>query len=86
MEYIAGQYSEKLVNDSKKYDTVIFISFNAFSNQNQTKMINEINDVSSNFYVISIRNPYVYLYLNQILIIILYIKQHQIQWGLLLNF
>ena len=28
-------------------------------------MINEINDICSNFYVISIRNPYDYLYLNQ---------------------
>ena len=65
LEYIADQYSEKLVKESKIYDTVVFISFNAFSYQNQTKMINEINDICSNFYVISIRNPYDYLYLNQ---------------------
>ena len=65
LEYNVNQYSEKLVNESKKYDTVIFISFNAFSYQNQTKMINEINEICSNFYVISIRNPYDYLYLNQ---------------------
>ena len=65
LEYIADQYSEKLVKESKIYDTVVFISFNAFTYQNQTKMINEINDICSNFYVISIRNPYDYLYLNQ---------------------
>jgi beta-N-acetylhexosaminidase len=65
LEYIANQYSKKLVKEAKIYDTVVFISFNAFSYKNQTKMINEINDICSNFYVISIRNPYDYLYLNQ---------------------
>ena len=65
LEYITDQYSEKLVNESKKYDSVVFISFDAFSSQNQAKMINEINDICSNFYVISIRNPYDYLNLNQ---------------------
>ena len=65
LEYTANEFSEKLVVAAKKYDTVIFISFNAFSYQNQAKMINEINDICSNFYVISIRNPYDYLYLNQ---------------------
>ena len=65
LEYTADQYSEKLVNEAKEYDTVIFISFNAFSYKDQAKMINEINDICSNFYVISIRNPYDYLYLNQ---------------------
>ena len=65
LEYNTNQYSENLVNEAKKYDTVIFISFNAFSYKNQAKMINEINNISSHFYVISIRNPYDYLYLNQ---------------------
>ena len=65
LEYITDQYSEKLVKESKIYETVVFISFDAFSSQNQAKMINEINDICSNFYVISIRNPYDYLNINQ---------------------
>ena len=65
LEYNTNQYSENLVNEAKKYDTVIFISFNAFTYENQAKMINEINNISSHFYVISMKNPYDYLYLNQ---------------------
>ena len=65
IEYITNEYSEKNVTESKKYDTVIFISFNAFTYKNQAKMINDIYKISSNFFVISIRNPYDYLYLDQ---------------------
>ena len=65
LEYITDEYSEKNVTESKNYDTVVFISFNAFSYKNQAKMINEINKISSNFFVISIRNPYDFLYLDE---------------------
>ena len=65
LEYITDEYSEKNVAESKNYDTVVFISFNAFSDKNQAKMINEINKISSNFFVISIRNPYDYLNLDE---------------------
>ena len=61
IEYKKNEYSEELINKSKDYDTVIFISFNAFINPLQAKMINELNKICHNFFVISIRNPYDYL-------------------------
>jgi beta-N-acetylhexosaminidase len=61
IEYKKNVYSEDLINKSKDYDTVIFVSFNAFSNPLQAKMINELNKICQNFFVISIRNPYDYL-------------------------
>ena len=61
IEYKKNEYSEELINKSKDYDTVIFVSFNAFSNPLQAKMINELNKICKNFFVISIRNPYDYL-------------------------
>ena len=61
IEYKKNEYSEELINKSKDYDTVIFISFNAFSNPLQAKMINELNKICHNFFVISIGNPYDFL-------------------------
>jgi beta-N-acetylhexosaminidase len=61
IEYKKNEYSDELINKSKDYDTVIFVSFNAFSNPLQAKMINELNKICQNFFVISIRNPYDYL-------------------------
>ena len=58
MEYVQNEYNEKLIDKSKEYETVIFISFNAFQYPNQTLMINKLNNICSNFFVISMRNPY----------------------------
>ena len=55
------EYSKELVDKAVNYDTVIFLSYNSFSQRSQSKMINELNQICSNFYVISIRNPYDYL-------------------------
>ena len=57
--------SKELIDKALNYDTVIFISSNAFSKESQSKMINELNHICSNFYVISIRNPYDYLSLEK---------------------
>ena len=65
LEYKPGEYSKDLVDKSKNYDTIIFLSFNAFSKPNQVKMINELNKINPNFYVISMRNPYDYLVIDQ---------------------
>ena len=65
LEFKLGEYSKELVKKASKYDTVIFIAFNAFADESQSKMINEINKISSNFYVISIRTPYDYLVLDK---------------------
>ena len=65
LEYKPNEYSKELIDKSKDYETVIFISFKAFSEQNQAKMINEINLICKNFFVISIRNPYDYLSLDK---------------------
>ena len=54
-----------VIDKSKEYDTVIFLSFNAFKFESQVKMINEINQICSNFFVISMRNPYDYLKIDE---------------------
>ena len=65
LEYKPKEYSTDLINKSKNYETVIFISFKAFSMKNQAKMINEINHICSNFFVIAMCNPYDYLSLDK---------------------
>ena len=62
-EYVDDEYSPSIISKALEYDTIIFASFNAFSNPNQAKMINELNRCHSNLYVISTRNPYDYLVL-----------------------
>ena len=61
LEYNPKEYSQNLIDKSENYDTIIFLSFNAFYNSSQAKMINKLNSINSNFFVISIRNPYDYL-------------------------
>ena len=65
LSYIFNHYSKELIDKASNYDTVIFISFNAFADRSQAKMINELNNICNNFYVISIRNPYDYLVLDK---------------------
>ena len=65
ISYKIDKYSKELIDKALNYDTVIFISSNAFSKESQSKMINELNHICSNFYVISIRNPYDYLSLEK---------------------
>jgi len=65
LEYKINNFSDTLIKKSIKYDTVIFTSFNAFTDFSQAKMINELNKKCNNFYVISIRNPYDYLTLDK---------------------
>ena len=65
IQYIPKQYNQELVDKSKEYETVIFLSFNAFQIESQAKMINEINKVAKNFFVISMRNPYDYLKIDE---------------------
>ena len=65
LEYIPNEYNQELIDKSKVYETVIFISFNAFQYQNQVIMINNLNKICPNFYVISMRNPYDYLKLDK---------------------
>ena len=60
-EYQPNEYSSELIEKARDYDTIIFASFNAFSNPNQAKMINEMNRLYKNVFIISARNPYDYL-------------------------
>ena len=60
-EYNVDEFSCELIEKAKEYDTVIFASFNAFTHHNQAKLINELNRLHPNVYVISTRNPYDYL-------------------------
>ena len=62
-EYVDNKYSKELIDKSLTYDTILFASFNAFSNPEQAKMINELNRCHNNVYVLSTRNPYDYLVL-----------------------
>ena len=58
LEYIPYEYNQELIDKSKIYETIIFLSFNAFEDQEQIRMINKLNENSSNFFVISMLNPY----------------------------
>ena len=62
-EYQVNKYSASLISKALEYDTAVFASFNAFSNPEQAKMINELNRLHKNLFVISTRNPYDYLQL-----------------------
>ena len=62
-EYVDNEYSKELIDKALTYDTILFASFNAFSNPEQAKMINELNRYHNNVYVLSTRNPYDYLVL-----------------------
>lgn len=66
VEFIPSKYDEELIEKAKTYDTVVFVSFNAFSNREQARMINKMGRTLSNLFVISIRNPYDYLVLNDV--------------------
>ena len=65
LQYIPKKYNKELIDKAKEYETVIFLSFNAFQIQSQAKMINDINQLCKNFFVISMRNPYDYLKLDE---------------------
>ncbi|ORX59230.1 glycoside hydrolase family 3 protein [Piromyces finnis] len=64
IEYQRNTYYDTFITTSQTYDTVIFISYDAFTDTLQSKLINELNMKCSNFYVIAIRNPYDYLSLS----------------------
>lgn len=61
LEYKVNEFSKDIIEKASLYDTVIFTSYNAYTNPFQAKLINELNLVCDNFYVISMRNPYDYL-------------------------
>ena len=65
LEYMQNVYSQELIDKSQDYETVIFLSFNAFHYPNQVIMINNLNKICNNFFVISMRNPYDYLKLDK---------------------
>ncbi len=58
-------YSE-LYEKAKQYDQVVVCSYNANMYPAQTKLINDINKLGKELYVISTRNPYDYLVLDEI--------------------
>ena len=55
-----------LYNMAKEYDQVVVCSYNANMYPAQTKLINDINKLGKELYVISTRNPYDYLVLDEI--------------------
>lgn len=60
IKYVTDAYDNDLINKTLGYDTVVFVSYNAFNNPSQAKMINELNHKHPNFYIIANRNPYDY--------------------------
>ena len=58
-------YSD-LLEKAKKYDQVVVCSYNLSSYPAQVKLIKEINKLGKELYVISTRNPYDYMELDEI--------------------
>ncbi|MCI5938709.1 MAG: beta-N-acetylhexosaminidase [Bacilli bacterium] len=58
-------YSD-LINKAKNYDQIVVCSYNANNYPNQVKLINDLNNLGKDLYVISTRNPYDYLVLDEI--------------------
>lgn len=58
-------YSD-IVEMAKDYDQVVVCSYNLNNYPAQTRMIKEINKLDNELYVISTRNPYDYLYLDEV--------------------
>ncbi len=61
-----NKYDQRLVNEVSNYDTVIICSYNATANKNQAKMINTIINKAKKTFIISMRNPYDYLVLENV--------------------
>ena len=55
-----------LVEKAKNYDQIVVCSYNANMYPAQAKLINDINKLGKELYVISTRNPYDYLVLDEI--------------------
>ncbi len=55
-----------LVEKAKNYDQIVVCSYNANTYPAQAKLINDINKLGKELYVISTRNPYDYLILDEI--------------------
>ncbi len=61
-----NQFDVRLINEVTNYDTVIICSYNAANYKNQAKMINTIINKAKKTFVISMRNPYDYLVLDNV--------------------
>ena len=55
-----------LLEKAKEYDQVVVCSYNATMYPAQTKLINDINKLGNELYVISTRNPYDYMVLDEV--------------------
>lgn len=58
-----NKIDQRLINEVNNYDTVIICTYNAATNKNQAKMINTIINKAKKTFIISMRNPYDYLVL-----------------------
>ncbi len=56
----------EVISKAKDFDTVLYITYNVGQNQNQTILASKLQEVCKNFYVLSSRNPYDCLYLNEV--------------------
>ncbi len=61
-----NQVDQRLINEVSNYDTVIVCSYNASVYKKQAKMINTIINKAKKVFVISTRNPYDYLVLDNV--------------------
>ncbi|MFA6890416.1 MAG: beta-N-acetylhexosaminidase, partial [Bacilli bacterium] len=61
-----NQIDYRLINEVSNYDTVIICSYNAVNYKKQAKMINTIINKATKTFVISMRNPYDYLVLDNV--------------------
>lgn len=56
---------DEVINKVKGYDTIVLVTYNANSNAEQATLANKIARLNKNFYVISSRNPYDLLRLDE---------------------
>ncbi len=65
MDLQAEDYSD-LIHKASNYDQIVVCSYNANNYPNQVNLIKKLNDLGKELYVISTRNPYDYLVLDDI--------------------
>lgn len=56
--YLKDEEINSLIDKAKKYKQVIIFTYNALFVESQVRLINRINVINNNLYVVSMRNPY----------------------------
>lgn len=57
---------DEILEQAKKYQSIIYVTYNVFQNQNQIELASRLNKEVNDLYIISSRNPYDCMYLKDI--------------------